>query len=141
MAANRHIQPSESARSRALQHATEGMALKRILTLFVLAACDPVATVSGRIEPALGNQLVELKCSSEAKLSIARESRTDSEGAFIFEGLGCVPFGCYVSALGARGPSVGRACSKSARGCAAQTCSEARGLIVEVGGPAERLNR
>jgi hypothetical protein len=113
--------------------------VRNLLLLSVLAACDPVATLSGRIEPTTHNQLVELKCPPDAKLSVGRESRTDSEGSFVFEGVGCVPFDCYVSVLGARSQSVGSACSSTARGCAAQTCTEVRGLFVDIGSAVQRL--
>jgi hypothetical protein len=96
------------------------------LGLVLLTACDPIVKISGH--GAGGAAKVFLEC-PDAQVSIIREVVADRDGRFVFGGLGCLPKTCRVRS-GEVSVEVRAACVHTTRGCASDTCTEAKVELV-----------
>lgn len=94
-----------------------------LLILMWFVGCDPQIRIAGRIVDG-GSASVKLVCPSRARVSVESETVSNTDGEFVFEGVGCLPNDCRVVAQG-KSALVGSGCRHTARGCARDRCTDA----------------
>ncbi len=113
-----------------------------LLIALALVACDEQIFFTGVVTDATGmpQPEVEVALDCDAGRFVYQSTRTNEKGAFLIEGVGCVPLNCEF-VVGHRGfnpsrTSVAHWCHERALSCARDTCSFASAQLLTGGGRA-----